>query len=213
MISVDKYQVYALYTILKKIWNLKRFNTITVKDFLEKELNEYIIELYIHDSKGSEYLSNHFINLINEFNCNMFDIYHWIMYVLIKALKDNKFPIPKDINSINKLKDYTIFLKRKSIITQSEYIKGKVNEINKNLNALTEDKFSLYNLNDKQENNAYLMFKNNEIDPEFYIRGLINKKFIINESKIKDIIYLRFITFSKMIIKLNNEFIKNNNKK
>lgn len=213
MISVDKYQVYALYTILKKIWNLKRFNTITVKDFLEKELNEYIIELYIHDSKGSEYLSNHFINLINEFNCNMFDIYHWIMYVLIKALKDNKFPIPKDINSINKLKDYTIFLKRKSIITQSEYIKGKVNEINKNLNALTEDKFSLYDLNDKQENNAYLMFKNNEIDPEFYIRGLINKKFIINESKIKDIIYLRFITFSKMIIKLNNEFIKNNNKK
>lgn len=213
MISVDKYQVYALYTILKKIWNLKRFNTITVKDFLEKELNEYIIELYIHDSKGSEYLSNHFINLINEFNCNMFDIYHWIMYVLIKALKDNKFPIPKDINSINKLKDYTIFLKRKSIITQSEYIKGKVNEINKNLNALTEDKFSLYDLNDKQENNAYLMFKNNEIDPEFYIRGLINKKFIINESKIKDIIYLRFITFSKMIIKLNSEFIKNNNKK
>lgn len=210
---VDKYQIYALWKILKKMWGAKRFNTSTFSNFFDSDFEEYLINLYINDNHSTEYMSNYAINLVNEFNCNIFDIYHWTMYTIVKAIKNNIFPDLKDVNSFNKLKKYTIFTKRKSIEHQINYINSIVEERNSGFGNLTDNRFSLYDLNNEQVNEAYKMFKSNTIDPEFYIRGLASKKFSIDISKIKDTEYLRFITFSKILNKLNEEYSNKNKAK
>lgn len=211
--TVDKYQLYAFWKVLKKMWNAKRFNTSLFNDFFDTDLDAYMINLFIADNHGTEYMSNYGINLVNEFNCNIFDVYHWIMYTIVKAIKDNAFPKFEEVNSLNKLKNYTIYTKRNAINEQISYINKIVEERNSGLGELTEDRFSLYDLNNEQVNEAYKMFRNHEIDPEFYIRGLESKKFRIDTSIIKDAEYLRFITFSKIIIKIKQEYTDKNKAK
>lgn len=210
---VDKYQLYAFWKVLKKMWEAKHFNTMLFKNFFDSDLEEYMINLFINDNHHTEYMSNYGINLVNEFNCNIFDVYHWAMYTIVKAIKENVFPEFKDVNSFNKLKRFTIFTRRNTINQQISYINKIVEERNSGLGELTDERFSLYDLNTEQVNEAYKMFRNNEIDPEFYIRGLESKKFDIDTSVIKDAEYLRFITFSKIIIKLNKEYTDKNSAK
>lgn len=211
--TVDKYQLYAIWKVFKKMWDAKRFNTTLFTNFFDSNFEEYLINLFINDNHHTEYMSNYGINLVNEFNCNIFDIYHWAMYVIVKAIKDNQFPEFKDVNSFNKLKKYTIFTKRPEIDRQIIIINKIVEERNSGIGLLTDNRFSLYDLNTEQVNEAYKMFRNNEIHPEFYIRGLQSKKFDIDVSLIKDTEYLRFITFSKIIIKLNKEYTDKNKAK
>lgn len=207
---VDKYQVYMLYKNVKKMWNSKRFNTAVFNDFFEDTLENYIISQFINDSPRVEYMSNYAIKLVNEINCGLTDIEHWLMYVLMKCLCDKKCPEMPEINSINKLKDNMIFKKRPIINSQIKRVQSLIAEKGSGLNEFMDTKFSLYDLDDNQENQAYKMYSMSQLDPEFYIQGFKAGKFKIDMNKIKSIDYKRFITFTKMILKLNQEISDKN---
>lgn len=207
---VDKYQVYMLYKNVKKMWNSKRFNTAVFNDFFEDTLENYVISQFINDSPRVEYMSNYAIKLVNEINCGLTDIEHWLMYVLMKCLCDKKCPEMPEINSINKLKDNMIFKKRPIINSQIKLIQSLIAEKGSGLNEFMDTKFSLYDLDDNQENQAYKMYSMSQLDPEFYIQGFKAGKFKIDMDKIKSIDYKRFITFTKMILKLNQEISDKN---
>lgn len=207
---VDKYQVYMLYKNVKKMWNSKRFNTAVFNDFFEDTLENYVISQFINDSPRVEYMSNYAIKLVNEINCGLTDIEHWLMYVLMKCLCDKKCPEMPEINSINKLKDNMIFKKRPIINSQIKLVQSLIAEKGNGLNEFMDTKFSLYDLDDNQENQAYKMYSISQLDPEFYIQGFKAGKFKIDMDKIKSIDYKRFITFTKMILKLNQEISDKN---
>lgn len=207
---VDKYQVYMLYKNVKKMWNSKRFNTVVFNNFFEDTLENYVISQFINDSPRVEYMSNYAIKLVNEINCGLTDIEHWLMYVLMKCLCDKKCPEMPEINSINKLKDNMIFKKRPIINSQIKLVQSLIAEKGSGLNEFMDTKFSLYDLDDNQENQAYKMYSMSQLDPEFYIRGFKAGKFKIDMDKIKSIDYKRFITFTKMILKLNQEISDKN---
>lgn len=207
---VDKYQVYMLYKNVKKMWNSKRFNTAVFNDFFEDTLENYVISQFINDSPRVEYMSNYAIKLVNEINCGLTDIEHWLMYVLMKCLCDKKCPEMPEINSINKLKDNMIFKKRPIINSQIKLVQSLIAEKGSGLNEFMDTKFSLYDLDDNQENQAYKMYSMSQLDPEFYIQGFKAGKFKIDMDKIKSIDYKRFITFTKMILKLNQEISDKN---
>lgn len=207
---VDKYQVYMLYKNVKKMWNSKRFNTAVFNDFFEDTLENYIISQFINDSPRVEYMSNYAIKLVNEINSGLTDIEHWLMYVLMKCLCDKKCPEMPEINSINKLKDNMIFKKRPIINSQIKLVQSLIAEKGSGLNEFMDTKFSLYDLDDNQENQAYKMYSMSQLDPEFYIQGFKAGKFKIDMDKIKSIDYKRFITFTKMILKLNQEISDKN---
>ena len=207
---VDKYQVYMLYKNVKKMWNSKRFNTAVFNDFFEDTLENYVISQFINDSPRVEYMSNYAIKLVNEINCGLTDIEHWLMYVLMKCLCDKKCPEMPEINSINNLKDNMIFKKRPIINSQIKLVQSLIAEKGSGLNEFMDTKFSLYDLDDNQENQAYKMYSMSQLDPEFYIQGFKAGKFKIDMDKIKSIDYKRFITFTKMILKLNQEISDKN---
>ena len=207
---VDKYQVYMLYKNVKKMWNSKRFNTAVFNDFFEDTLENYVISQFINASPRVEYMSNYAIKLVNEINCGLTDIEHWLMYVLMKCLCDKKCPEMPEINSINKLKDNMIFKKRPIINSQIKLVQSLIAEKGSGLNEFMDTKFSLYDLDDNQENQAYKMYSMSQLDPEFYIQGFKAGKFKIDMDKIKSIDYKRFITFTKMILKLNQEISDKN---
>lgn len=207
---VDKYQVYMLYKNVKKMWNSKRFNTVVFNNFFEDTLENYVISQFINDSPRVEYMSNYAIKLVNEINCGLTDIEHWLMYVLMKCLCDKKCPEMPEINSINKLKDNMIFKKRPIINSQITLVQSLIAEKGSGLNEFMDTKFSLYDLDDNQENQAYKMYSMSQLDPEFYIQGFKAGKFKIDMDKIKSIDYKRFITFTKMILKLNQEISDKN---
>ena len=179
------------------MWNSKRFNTAVFNDFFEDTLENYVISQFINDSPRVEYMSNYAIKLVNEINCGLTDIEHWLMYVLMKCLCDKKCPEMPEINSINKLKDNMIFKKRPIISSQIKLVQSLIAEKGSGLNEFMDTKFSLYDLDDNQENQAYKMYSMSQLDPEFYIQGFKAGKFKIDMDKIKSIDYKRFITFTK----------------
>lgn len=199
-----------LYKNVKKMWNSKRFNTAVFNDFFEDTLENYVISQFINDSPRVEYMSNYAIKLVNEINCGLTDIEHWLMYVLMKCLCDKKCPEMPEINSISKLKDNMIFKKRPIINSQIKLVQSLIAEKGSGLNEFMDTKFSLYDLDDNQENQAFKMYSMSQLDPEFYIQGFKAGKFKIDMDKIKSIDYKRFITFTKMILKLNQEISDKN---
>ena len=207
---IDKYQLYTLYKNIKKMWNAKRFNTMLFKDFMGDTLENYLINQYIHDSPRVEYMTNYCIKLANEINCDLVDIHEWLMYVLEKCLNDKKCPELPEINTINKLQGNMIFKKRPIVDSQIHMINDLIATNNTGLDEFADSKFSLYDLDDNQENQAYKMYRDSQLDPEFYIQGLRARKFVIDKEKIKDVDYKRFVTFCEMILKLKEEISNKN---
>lgn len=202
---IDRYQVYALYKVIKKMWNAKRFETNTFVTFLNDTLENYLINQFVADNFRVEYMSKFAINLVNEINSGLITIEEWTMYVLEKCLIDKKCPELKDINSINKIQDSMIFKKRKSVTAQIKMVKELMTSCNQGINDFADTRFSLYDVDEKQENQSYKLYVEGKLDPEFYIQGMLNNRFTIDKSKIKDVDYKRFIKFSEMIIKLKKE--------
>lgn len=207
---IDRYQVYALYKIIKKMWNAKRFETNTFVTFLNDTLENYLINKFVADNFRVEYMSKFAINLVNEINSGLITIEEWTMYVLEKCLIDKKCPELKDINSINKIQDSMIFKKRKSVTAQIKMVKELMTSCNQGINDFADTRFSLYDVDEKQENQSYKLYVEGKLDPEFYIQGMLNNRFTIDKSKIKDVDYKRFIKFSEMIIKLKKEISDKN---
>lgn len=207
---IDRYQVYALYKVIKKMWNAKRFETNTFVTFLNDTLENYLINQFMADNFRVEYMSKFAINLVNEINSGLITIEEWTMYVLEKCLIDKKCPELKDINSINKIQDSMIFKKRKSVTAQIKMVKELMTSCNQGINDFADTRFSLYDVDEKQENQSYKLYVEGKLDPEFYIQGMLNNRFTIDKSKIKDVDYKRFIKFSEMIIKLKKEISDKN---
>lgn len=207
---IDRYQVYALYKVIKKMWNAKRFETNTFVTFLNDTLENYLINQFVADNFRVEYMSKFAINLVNEINSGLITIEEWTMYVLEKCLIDKKCPELKDINSINKIQDSMIFKKRKSVTAQIKMVKELMTSCNQGINDFADTRFSLYDVDEKQENQSYKLYVEGKLDPEFYIQGMLNNRFTIDKSKIKDVDYKRFIKFSEMIIKLKKEISDKN---
>ena len=207
---IDRYQVYALYKVIKKMWNAKRFETNTFVTFLNDTLENYLINQFVADNFRVEYMSKFSINLVNEINSGLITIEEWTMYVLEKCLIDKKCPELKDINSINKIQDSMIFKKRKSVTAQIKMVKELMASCNQGINDFADTRFSLYDVDEKQENQSYKLYVEGKLDPEFYIQGMLNNKFTIDKSKIKDVDYKRFIKFSEMILKLKKEISDKN---
>lgn len=103
-----------------------------------------------------------------------------------------------------------IFDKRPVLSSQMQMINQLIAERNEGVNEFADTRFSLYDLDDNQENQAYIMYKNSQLDPEFYIRGLKAGMFNIDKEKIKDIDYKKFVTFAEMILKLDKEISDKN---
>lgn len=206
----DKYQIYSLWKRLKKIWGMKRFNTVTTTDLLYYSLDELLINEFIPSNNHIEYMSNYAINIANEIRCGLITIEDWAIQTIVKAMYDGKFPDLKDCNKTSSLKKFAIFTNRDEIESQFKYISSLTNSINIGLNEFSNKKFTLFDLDENLQNNAYKLFKENKISPVFFIKGLENKKFDIDPNSVKEYDYKRFIIFSKIILKLKTE-VKNAN--
>lgn len=206
----DKYQIYALWRRLKKIWNMKRFDTATTKDLLDTPLDDLLISEFIAMNQHVEYMANYAINLVNEMRCGLVSIQNWAIMVMVKALVEGKFPELKDCSRVGALKRFAIFNNRDEINGQIDYLTNLATELNNGINEFSNKKFTLYELDDELKNNAYRLFVEGKISPVFYIKGMQAGRFSINIADVKEYEYKRFITFSKIILKLYLE-VKNAN--
>lgn len=206
----DKYQVYTLWKRLNKIWGMKRFNTVTTIDLLENDLDDLLINEFIADNQRVEYMSNYAINIVNEIRCGLASLRGWAIMIIAKAMYEGKFPALKDCNKTSTLKQFAIFNNREEVESQINLINKLTTETNSGLNEFSNKKFTLYELDENQMNNAYKLFKEGKISPIFFIKGLGAKKFEIDINNVKEYDYKRFIIFSKIILKLYSE-VKNAN--
>jgi len=206
----DKYQVYTLWKRLNKIWGMKRFNTVTTTELLETDLDDLLINVFIADNPRVEYISNYAINIVNEIRCGIVSLRNWAIMVIAKAMYEGKFPTLKDCSKTSTLKQFAIFNNREEVDGQIKLINALTAQTNSGLNEFSNKKFTLYELDENKENNAYKLFKERKISPIFFIKGLGAHKFEINENDVKEYEYKRFIIFSKIILKLYSE-VKNAN--
>lgn len=205
----DKYQVYTLWKRLNKIWGMKRFNTVTTTELLENDLDDLLINVFIADNPRVEFMSNYAINIVNEIRCGIVSLRNWAIMVIAKAMYEGKFPALKDCNKTSTLKQFAIFNNREEVDGQIKFINTLMQQNNSGLNEFSNKKFTLYELDENGENNAYKLFKEGKISPIFFIKGLEANKFV-EPDNVKEYDYKRFIIFSKIILKLYSE-VKNAN--
>ena len=195
---INKYQIYHLYKIIADLKTAKKFTNKVYKTLTTKSVKEIMEENY-YLTPNVDLSANKFISVVNAINSGEFTPNDFAISIVNEFMTTEKFPTLLSCSRVDNRKKFFIFKKRKEIIDQSNYLRELVEEKNRGLFQFSS-KFTLWEPNSSQENEIYKLVKNKTVNSEFYIRGYEAKKFIIDESKIQDTSYMKFVLLTKIIL-------------
>ena len=197
---INKYQIYHLYKVLSGLKTAKRFTNKVYKDLTTKSVKD-ILEEDFYYTPNVDKSANVFIDLVNSINSGQFTVKDFAISIVNEFMITEKFPTLLSCGRVDNRQKFFIFKKRKEIIEQSEYLKQLVEDKNKGLFQFSS-KYTLFGLASDQTNEIYKLIRDKIVTSEFYIRGYEAKKFIIDESKIQDTAYMRFVWLTKIVLNL-----------
>ena len=197
---INKYQIYHLYKVLSGLKTAKRFTNKVYKDLTTKSVKD-ILEEDFYYTPNVDKSANVFIDLVNSINSGQFTVNDFAISIVNEFMITEKFPTLLSCGRVDNRQKFFIFKKRKEIIEQSEYLKQLVEDKNKGLFQFSS-KYTLFGLASDQTNEIYKLIRDKIVTSEFYIRRYEATKFIIDESKIQDTAYMRFVWLIKFVSNL-----------
>lgn len=197
---IDSFQIYAIVRNLVSLSKSKTCHTKLWQSFLTKSTDEILAEGYFR-TPGMANGASQFTDVANNINSGVFSLSNYLISICVEYMITEKFPTLKSCAQVDKRREFFIFSNRREVIDQSNWLREKVTKENEGLFAFSKP-YTLFEVDGEQKNEIYKLIKSNNINPEFYIRGLEAKKFSIDESKIQDKEYMRFVNMAKIIINL-----------
>lgn len=199
---INKYQLYHLYKELAKLGTAKKLTNKIFSDLQKKSLFSIANENF-YMTPNIDKSANYFIEIANDINSGIFSLNDFAISLINEYITLEKFPTLSSRNSEN-IRKFTIFKNKKEIIDQSNFLKNLVEEKNKGMFEFS-DRFTLFKVDLEQKNEIYRLIKNKKVSIEFYARALETGKFTIDENKIQDKEYLKFVKLITIINKIKNE--------
>lgn len=197
---VNNYQIYAIVRNLVGLDKTKSCNTKAWQTFLTKSIDEILAEGF-YRTPAMQNGAGRFTDVANNISSGVFSLADYLISICVEYMITEKFPTLKSCSQVDKRREFFIFSNRREVIEQSKWLREKVAKENEGLLAFS-NKYTLFKVDDDQKNEIYKLIKSNKINPEFYIRGLVANKFQIDESKIQDKEYMKFVKMAKIILNL-----------
>lgn len=189
----NKDGVYNLIRELHKF--LKHPTPGQYKKFMENDF-DYFTTHYYNKTPRWEDGAVHFITLANALNCGQITLLEVVAATIGKFVVEFKPLTVFEYNNIDKIKKiikfYTILETKKHF----EYIKKlEENEIDveDTFFEFTKNKIDVYKVNNQQENMLYDLVRAGKVNFYCFIYAWMKGKFEIDESKITDPDYKKFI--------------------
>lgn len=141
-----------------------------------------------------------FIDMANAINSKEIDFRHWV-YAMIGEAIAGKLKKKNCINP-NYVKNIVKFYTVKEINRQRKLI-NDLSQASSDESPFTEfsdAKFDLYQVDEHQKNKLYEMVRTGELNFWFYIEGLETQKFKVDESKIIDQSFSKFMRLMHIVL-------------
>lgn len=190
-------ELYHFWSVFSKL--LKDEPRAILKKFQTKSLVEILKENFYETPRmPNGYID--FIDIANGINTGKFTFEQWVYVIIQDFIRDGKVK-KKNILNLNYLKKIFNLFTVNEINRQRDLI-NKLSEEAESDNPFTEfsdAKFDLYTVNEQQKNKLYELVKDGTLNFWFFINGLDTNKFKIDESKLADPSYSRFLRLMQIV--------------
>jgi hypothetical protein len=191
--------MYALYRKLKEV--LENPTPARVKKFTTNYF-KYFTDFYFNKTKNWSTGANNFVNLTNAINSGHFSLDAFCVIFIGYYITKNKFITQKEMQHIDYLeklnKFYTIFETQKQMEFLNKEMENSVDQDDV-FADFTQTKLDVYQVGEDQKNILYEYIKSGKVNLIQFVIAWHNKKFEIDEKKITDEDYFRFIQYMKIV--------------
>lgn len=191
-------ELYHFWTEFSKLAN--KDTPAAYRKFAKKTFEEILKENFWETPRMKNAFPD-FIDLANAINSKEIDFGHWVYAMIGDAIK-GKLRKKNCINP-NYVKKIVKFYTVKEINQQREFINDLYKAHSSDESPFTEftdAKFDLYKVDEHQKNKLYEMVKAGELNFWFYIEGLETQKFKVDESKIIDQSFSKFMRLMHIVL-------------
>ena len=207
MLTTSK-ELYHFWTLFSKLLSKKEDPEPIVRKFMKKSFEEILKEdFYETPNMAKGYIA--FVDLANAISMKQFDFTDWIYICVGDFLRDGSVK-KKNITNPSYVKKFIKFYSVNGKTEQREVINKLRMESEKQIEdnpfaAFTGNQFDLYKVNEKQKNKLYELIRNGTLSFWFWFDGIDNHKFDIDETKIDDPDYFRFLRLMRIIRQVNKK--------
>lgn len=195
-------ELYHFWSLFSKLLAKKEDPKPIVRKFEKKSFEEILKEPFFETKNMPKgYIA--FIDLANAINMKKISFTDWIYICIGDFLRDGSVK-KKNITNVNYLQKVVKFYSVNGKNLQLEVInnmleEAKAKEEENPFAAFTGDQFDLYKVNEKQKNKLYELIRNGTLSFWFWFDGIDNNKFSIDETKIDDPDYFRFLRLMRIV--------------
>ena len=203
--KIDTYTIASIACRLKTYLDFKQARNIKkveVIDYLTADKIMKIRNDYEWHQKRKQFTSPIFTTLYDLYNSKVINI-DTIMAIFIDYYIRTGKPMNYNTKmSFEELKSRLRFLSVLDVNAQLEKLEAIHNEYKQQsaFNKFSGQKLTLFGVNEQQENKLYELVKSGEISFILFAFFMEKSKFTIDESKIKDLYFLKFVRLIKYAI-------------
>ncbi|WP_413854726.1 hypothetical protein [Candidatus Ruminimicrobium bovinum] len=193
-------ELYHFWSLFSKLLNKKTDPPAIVRKFEKKSFEEILKESFYETANMPKgYVA--FVDLANAINMKKLSFTDWIYICIGDFLKDGQVK-KKNLLNLNYLQKNIKFYSVNGKQEQFTIINKMLEEAKAKEDpfaAFTGNQFDLYKVNDKQKNKLYELIRNGTLNFWFWFDGIDNNKFAIDETKIDDPDYFRFLRLMRIV--------------
>lgn len=195
-------ELYHFWSLFSKLLAKKTDPPAIVRKFMKKTFEEILKESF-YETEKMKYGFVEFVDLANAINMKKISFTDWIYICIGDFIKDGSVK-KKNIINLNYIQKVVKFYSVNGKQLQLEQInklleEAKAKEDENPFAAFTGNQFDLYKVNEKQKNKLYELIRNGTLSFWFWFDGIDNGKFTIDESKIDDPKYTRFLRLMQIV--------------
>lgn len=189
-------ELHHFWTEISKL--LKKDTPAAFRKFSKKTFEQVLKENFYETPRMKNAFPD-YIDLANAINSKEVDFTEWVLAMIGESitgtLRKKNFISPNYVKKI--VKFYTV----KEINRQRDLINKMSDEAagDNPFTGFSDAKFDLYQVNEQQKNKLYELVKNGELNFWFYIEAMDNNRFKIDESKIIDQSFSRFLRLLQIV--------------
>lgn len=201
-------ELYHFWSLFSKLVGKKEDPEPIVRKFTKKSFEDILKEKFFETPNMSKgYIP--FIDLANAINMKKISFDDWIYVMVGDFLRDGSVK-KKNITNLNYLQKNCKFYSVNGKKLQEEVINKLLEESAMEAEedpfaAFSGNQFDLYKVNEKQKNKLYELIRNGTLSFWFWFDGIDNGKFAIDETKIDDPEYFRFLRLMRIVRQSNKK--------
>lgn len=201
-------ELYHFWSLFSKLVGKKEDPEPIVRKFTKKSFEDILKEKFFETPNMSKgYIP--FIDLANAINMKKISFDDWIYVMVGDFLRDGSVK-KKNITNLNYLQKNCKFYSVNGKKLQEEVINKLLEESAMEAEedpfaAFSGNQFDLYKVNEKQKNKLYELIRNGTLSFWFWFDGIDNNKFAIDETKIDDPEYFRFLRLMRIVRQSNKK--------